>query len=79
VARLTLDQARELASQATANLQQARGRYESGVANILELIDAQTADATARIGVVRARFQLQLAEVRLLSATDDLEAFAQHH
>ena len=47
-------------------------RYAAGVAPVLELVDAQAADQTARVNVVRARLQLELARVRLLGAVGRL-------
>lgn len=73
-ARATLGQAERLAAGAAANLELAEGRYQGGAAPLLELIDAQAADATARVAVVRARLGLQLARVRLLAAVGGLEA-----
>jgi outer membrane protein TolC len=71
--RVSLEQAERLVANAAANLDQATGRYQSGAAPLLETIDAQAADAGARITVVRARLALQIAQVNLLIATGDLE------
>jgi outer membrane protein TolC len=67
-ARQALAQAERLAAGAAANLAQAEGRYAAGVAPQLELVDAQAADATARVQVARARLQFEVAKVRLLTA-----------
>ncbi len=75
-ARVTLDQSMRLATTAAANLQQANGRYESGAAALLELVDAQASDASARYTVIRARLALQIARVNLLTATGELERLA---
>jgi outer membrane protein TolC len=66
-----------LAEVATANLTQAVGRYEAGAAQLLELVDAQAADAAARVSVVRARLNALTARAQLLAATGDLEALSQ--
>jgi outer membrane protein TolC len=75
-ANVTLDQSLRLASTAAANLEQANGRYQSGAAALLELVDAQAADASARYAVIRARVALQIARVNLLTATGELERLA---
>ncbi len=72
-AAVALDQTAHLASTAAANLEQATGRYSSGVAPLLETVDAQAADASARVAVVRARLQLQVARVNLLTSTGEIE------
>lgn len=75
-AAVSLDQTTQLASTAAANLEQAEGRYRSGVAPLLETVDAQAADASARVAVVRARLQLQVAQVNLLASTGEIERLA---
>lgn len=75
-ARASLDQAERVAAGAAANLELATGRYQSGVSPLLEIVDAQAADATARINVVRARLSLQLARVQLLAARGELDRLA---
>ncbi len=75
-ARLTLDQSERLAATAAANLDQATGRYQAGAAPLLELVDAQAADASARYTVVRARLAFQIARVNLLTATGEIERLA---
>jgi outer membrane protein TolC len=75
-AAATLEQSERLAASAAANLAQANGRYESGAAALLELVDAQAADASARYAVIRARFTLQIARVNVLTATGELERLA---
>jgi outer membrane protein len=76
-ARQALAQSERLAAGAAANLVQAQGRYEAGAAPLLELVDAQAADATARVAVVRARWQFELAKVRLLTAVGHLDTLGQ--
>jgi outer membrane protein TolC len=75
-ARLALEQSERLAAGAAATLDSATGRYQSGAAPLLELIDAQATDASARIAVVRARLSWHLARVNLLAATGQIENLA---
>lgn len=75
-ARVTLDQSQQLRRVSAANLELASGRYQAGAAPVLELVDAEAADAAARIAVVRARLNLQLSRLQLLSATGALEHLA---
>ena len=72
----TLVQAERLAEVAAANLEQAAGRYEQGAAALLELVDAQAADASARIAVLRARLSAMTSRAQLLAATGDLESIS---
>lgn len=72
----TLAQAERLAAVAAANLEQAEGRYQQGAAALLELVDAQAADAAARISVVRARLNAMTTRAQLLTATGDLESLS---
>ncbi len=53
-AAVTLEQSEHFATSAAANLEQANGRYQSGAAALLELVDAQAADASARYAGARA-------------------------
>jgi len=75
-AQATLAQAERLAEAAAANLEQAAGRYAQGAAQLLELVDAQAADAGARVAVLRARLNAYTARAQLLAATGELEAMA---
>lgn len=75
-AQNTLAQAERLAEVAAANLEQAAGRYAQGAAQLLELVDAQAADAGARVAVLRARLSSLIAQAQLLAATGELEAMA---
>lgn len=75
-AAVTLEQSEHFATSAAANLEQANGRYQSGAAALLELVDAQAADASARYAVIRARLSLQIARVNLLTATGELGRLA---
>ncbi len=71
-ARAALAQSERVAEQAAVNLAQVEGRYQGGTAPLLEVIDAQTVDANARMTTVRARLQRQVAAVNLLVAIDAL-------
>ena len=72
-ARAQVEQAEHLAVGTAANLDLATGRYQGGAAPLLEVVDAQAADASARIAVVRARLNLALSRAQLLAATGRLE------
>ncbi len=72
-ARLSREQSERYAVTAAANLDQATGRYQGGAAPMLELVDAQAADASARYAVIRARLAEQIARVTLLTAMGDLD------
>jgi outer membrane protein len=72
-ARAQVAQAERLAAGTAANLELATGRYQGGAAPLLEVVDAQAADASARIAVVRARLNLALSRAQLLAATGRLE------
>nr|MBP6834176.1 TolC family protein [Deltaproteobacteria bacterium] len=67
------EQSERLAAGTAANLELATGRYQGGAAPLLEVVDAQAADASARIAVVRARLNLALSRAQLLAATGRLE------
>jgi outer membrane protein TolC len=71
-----LRQAERNAELAAANLQMAEGRYAAGTAQLLELVDAQAQDVTARVAVIQQRFQLARAEVALLASTNQLDVLA---
>lgn len=72
-ARAQVEQSERLAVGTAANLELATGRYQGGAAPLLEVVDAQAADASARIAVVRARLNLALSRAQLLAATGRLE------
>ncbi len=78
-ARQQLAQTEQAAATAAANLELASGRYASGIGQIIELVDAQVADANARITVVRARLQLEAAKIRLLGATGQSDRLMPGH
>ncbi|MBL8600815.1 MAG: TolC family protein [Myxococcales bacterium] len=74
--RAALAQAERLATLAAANLEQAEGRYRNGAGTLLEMVDAQAADQSARVSVVRARLSFALARLQLVSAVGGLERMA---
>jgi outer membrane protein TolC len=69
--------AREGLTQSENELAQARRRYEAGVANSLELTDAQTRLERARENSIAAVYQHNLARVSLAAATGAIRQFAQ--
>jgi outer membrane protein TolC len=73
-ARQALEQSETLARGAAANLGQAQGRYEQGIGTMLELVDAQAADAQARASLVRARWQWEVAKARAWIAQGRVES-----
>jgi outer membrane protein len=73
-ARQAYAQSETFARGAEANLAQASGRYEQGAGTMLELADAQTADAQARASLVRARWQWEVAKARAFIAQGRLDA-----
>ena len=75
-AEISLEQAQRLAATSAANLEQANGRYQAGAAPLLELVDAQAADTTARYSLVSARQNLQVARVNVLTATGEITRLA---
>ncbi|MEW5854992.1 MAG: TolC family protein [Myxococcota bacterium] len=70
--RQSLQQAEVLLKQAEANLAQAEGRYNAGAGGFLELLDAQTQHAQARLSLVQARYAVGTAQVRLAASTGSL-------
>ncbi|HSO31747.1 MAG TPA: TolC family protein, partial [Labilithrix sp.] len=64
-----LDHARKAAESATAVLTVIRARWVAGLSSTLELIEAETSDAEARLASVRAERSLDGATVRLYTAT----------
>jgi outer membrane protein TolC len=73
-ARDLVARASEQAAAANANLASIEEQYKLGLLGTLELVDAQREDAAGRAIVVRAQRGLDLARVRLLSATGRIEA-----
>ncbi len=72
-ARAQVEQSERLAAGTASNLELATGRYQGGAGTLLEVVDAQAADASARIAVVRARLNFALSRAQLLTATGRLE------
>ena len=64
-----VDHARKAAESASAVLTVIRARWVSGLSSTLELIEAETSDAEARLAAVRAERSLDGATVRLYTAT----------
>jgi outer membrane protein len=67
-AKVVISAAREALVNAKEQLRLAEGRYESGVGSIIELGDAQVAEASAAAQNVQADFSLASARAELLSA-----------
>jgi outer membrane protein len=67
-AKVGLDTAKEVATNARERLRLAEARYQAGAGSIIELQDAQVAATTAAGQVVQADFQLSLARAQLLKA-----------
>jgi outer membrane protein len=57
--------AEQLVAQAEENYRIARGRYESGVGPMIEVVDAETALTAARTGYAQARYDAQVTRARL--------------
>ena len=55
-----------------ANLALAEGRFAAGTTNLLELVDAQSQDAVARLTVIQRRFLLDSAQMHLLASEQRL-------
>lgn len=72
-ARAAFTQSERLVERTAADLAQAQGRYQAGVTSLLELVDAEAADASARLTVVRLRSAWQLSSLRLISAMGELD------
>jgi len=63
----------DLLASAAQSEQVALGRYKAGIGNILDVLTAQSALASARQQEVLARYQLALAKVTLIHALGGLE------
>jgi outer membrane protein TolC len=70
--RVVLERAERVADGARANLSDVEARYEQGFVGPLEMLDAQNVEAEARVAVIEARRELELAKVRLLHCTAEL-------
>jgi len=66
--RSTVESLRLGVAAATENLRLAGRRYEVGLADSLEVADAQNADAVARVGLVAAGYRLEALTLRLRNA-----------
>ncbi|MDP3276702.1 MAG: TolC family protein [Deltaproteobacteria bacterium] len=73
-ARVVYEQSQVLVRGADANLVQAQGRYELGAGSMLELVDAQTAQAQARTTLARSRWQWEAAKARVWLSLGQYEA-----
>ena len=69
--QIALDRARELAD---LQLTQARDRFAAGVANNLEVVQAQEAVAAANEGAIAALYDLNIAKALVLGSPGSLEA-----
>jgi outer membrane protein TolC len=67
-ARSVVESLRLGVAAATENLRLAGRRYEVGLADSLEVADAQNADVVARVGLVAAGYRLEALTVRLRNA-----------
>jgi outer membrane protein TolC len=67
-ARILLEQSKQLAAGAAANLAVVEERYGNGMESPLSLADAQREDVNARGAIARARLAFEVAKVRLLAA-----------
>jgi outer membrane protein len=67
--RAELERATQILSAAASAREAQNGRYKSGVASLLELLDAEAIEQNARFESIQAARDHQLASVRLLSAT----------
>ena len=70
--RVVLERAERVADGARANLSDVEARYEQGFVGPLEMLDAQNVEAEARVAVIEARRELELAKVRLLHCTAEM-------
>ena len=76
--RTALANAEDLIKSALESENVARGRYRAGAGNLIDLLNAQSALASARFQLVRAQYNWHLAKASLASAlgTLDLAALA---
>lgn len=66
--------AADLLASAEQSARVARGRYEAGVGSLIELLNAQSALASARLQDVQARFQWRTGRATLAQAVGSLDA-----
>ena len=64
-ARQAIDVSERARAQARENLELAEGRYQAGVGNVIELVDAQTQRASAEAEYVRSLYGYQIAIAEL--------------
>jgi outer membrane protein len=67
--RAELERATQVLSAAEAAREAQNGRYRTGVASLLELLDAENVEQNARLDRITAERDNQIAHVRLLAAT----------
>ena len=67
-ARSVIESLRLGVAAATENLRLAGRRYEVGLADSIEVADAQNADVVARVGLVAAGYRLEMLTLRLRNA-----------
>jgi outer membrane protein len=67
--RAELERASQVLSAAGAAREAQHGRYQTGVASLLELLDAEGLEQNARFDRIQAERDHQIANVRLLAAT----------
>ncbi len=71
----------DLVASASQNADVALGRYKAGVGNIIDVITAQAALASARAQRIQARFNWDIARASLaysMGQLDDVAADTQH-
>jgi outer membrane protein len=68
-AHAELERATQVLAAAGAAREAQNGRYQTGVASLLELLDAEAVEQNARFDRIQAERDHQLANVRLLAAT----------
>jgi outer membrane protein TolC len=71
--RQSLDTANDLAASAQENYNVALARYKAGVGTITDLLNAQSAQASAELQRIRARYQWNLAKATLAKAIGVLQ------
>jgi outer membrane protein len=67
--RAELESATQVLSAAEAAREAQNGRYQTGIASLLELLDAEAVEQNARFQRIQAERDHQIANVRLLAAT----------
>jgi outer membrane protein len=72
----SVQSSQDLVSSATQNADVALGRYKAGVGNIIDVITAQSALATARAQRIQARFNWDIARASLAFSMGRLDDVA---